>query len=286
MPDAPIIGEAIAPPAAARDALDLRGLARLAGWGAGAVTALLVAVMATHSEPGAKRMAAAFGGGTSQAGESIPVAARSAEIEFERQQLSATVRSLAADRDRLLTRVTVLERNLEDVTGSIPRTPAKPAAPAEPPRKVADPEPAASADAAQLTPITIGPSLVATISSPLTIPSPSPETLAQVGLSAIPTVEDGVSARTDFGIDIGSGPTLAALRATWSSLRRTHRDLFEGLHPVIAVRDANRQGAVELRLILGPLGNAAAAARLCGKVANAGISCQPAIFDGQRLALR
>jgi hypothetical protein len=286
MPDAPIIGEAIAPPTAARDALDLRGLARLAGWGAGAVTALLVAVMATHSEPGAKRMAAAFGGGTSQAGESIPVAARSAEIEFERQQLSATVRSLAADRDRLLTRVTVLERNLEDVTGSIPRTPAKPAAPVEPPRKIADPEPAASADAAQLTPITIGPSLVATISSPLTIPSPSPETLAQVGLSAIPTVEDGVSARTDFGIDIGSGPTLAALRATWSSLRRTHRDLFEGLHPVIAVRDANRQGAVELRLILGPLGNAAAAARLCGKVANAGISCQPAIFDGQRLALR
>jgi hypothetical protein len=41
-----------------------------------------------------------------------------------------------------------------------------------------------------------------------------------------------------------------------------------------------------LRLVIGPLGNAAAAARLCGKVANAGLSCQPAIFDGQRLALR
>jgi hypothetical protein len=286
MPDEPIIGEASATPAAARDTLDLRGLARLAGWGAGTVTALLVAVLATQSEPGAKRMAAAFGERASPAGEPVPVAARNTQTEFERQQISATVRSLAADRDRLLARVTVLERNLEDVTGSIPRTPAKPATPAEPPSKAADPEPAASTDAAQLTPMTIGPSLVATISSPLTIPSPSPETLAQVGLSAIPVIEDGVSARTDFGIDIGSGPTLAALRATWSSLRRTHRDLFEGLHPVIAVRDANRQGAVELRLVLGPLGNAAAAARLCGKVANAGISCQPAIFDGQRLALR
>lgn len=285
MPDEPtIIGDDA--PAALRDALDLRGLARLAGWGAGAVTALLVAVLATQSEPGAKRMAAALGERAPPAGEPVPVAARNTQSEFERQQLSATVRSLAADRDRLLARVTVLERNLEDVTGSIPRTPAKPATPAEPPRKAVDPESAASADAAQLTPVTIGPSLIATISSPLTIPSPSPEVLAQVGLSAIPVIEDGVSARTDFGIDIGSGPTLASLRATWSSLRRTHRDLFEGLHPVIAVRDTNRQGAVELRLVLGPLGNAAAAARLCGKVANAGISCQPAIFDGQRLALR
>ena len=44
--------------------------------------------------------------------------------------LSATVRSLWADRDRLLARVTVLERNIHEVTGSIERENARGANPA------------------------------------------------------------------------------------------------------------------------------------------------------------
>jgi hypothetical protein len=92
--------------------------------------------------------------------------------------------------------------------------------------------------------------------------------------------------RTRFGVEVGSAASLAALRGAWRTLRKNHGSLFEGLHPVVAVRDGSKPGGVELHMIVGPLVNAAAAARLCGTLGNAGLSCQPAIFDGQRLALR
>ncbi len=274
---------------AAHEEVSLRGLIRLAGWGAAAASALMLAVFATRSDMGARRMAAVLGSGTppqtvSVQAELSPAAARTAELEFETRQMATAVRSLSADRDRLLARVTVLERSLDDVTGSISRAAARPA---PPPESAPAPEPApdAAASAAQLA--MIGPTVVATISSPLTIPSPSAETLTKVGLSSIPVIDEGNTAtRTDFGVDIGSGPNLKALRTAWVSIRQNHGELFEGLHPVIAVRDGGKPGPVELRLIVGPLVNAAAAARLCGRIANAGLSCQPAIFDGQRLASR
>jgi hypothetical protein len=54
---------------------------------------------------------------------------------------------------------------------------------------------------------------------------------------------------------------------------------------VVAVRDGAKPGALELRLVVGPLANAGVAARLCAALADAGLTCAPAIFDGQRLAL-
>lgn len=273
--------------------LDLRGLARLGLWGAAAVVALLITVFATRSDIGARRMAAVFGQSAPAAQairlqtEPSAVTARTAELEFETRQLGATVRSLSTDRDRLLARVTMLERNVEDVTGSISRVTTRPVPSSEPTSKS---EPASKPEIAAPTVrlVSIGPSVVATISSPLTIPSPSPETLARVGLSAIPSAsdDDNTATRTAFGVDIGTGANVTALRNVWNALKRNHAALFDGLHPVITVRDGTRAGSVELRLVVGPLGNAAAAARLCGNLANAGLSCQPAIFDGQRLALR
>lgn len=272
----------------AREDIDLRGLIRLASWGAAAAVALLLAVFATRSDIGSRRMTAMFGpaSGAQTArlqAEPSPAATRAAELEFETQQMAVAVRSLSADRDRLLARVTVLERSLDDVTGSISRQ-ARPT-----PEPSPKPEPVAQTDMTPSVPkpIAIGPSLVATISSPLTIPSPSPQALASVGLPSIPAIdEENTATRTDFGVDIGNGPNLKALRNAWASIKQGHADLFEGLYPVVAVRDGGKPGSVELRLIVGPLSNAAAAARLCGRVANAGLSCQPAIFDGQRLALR
>lgn len=264
---------------------------RLAGWGAAAVAALMLAVFATRSELGTRRMAAVFGTDGAYAvriqADPSPVATRTAELEFETRQMAAALRSLSADRDRLLARVTVLERSVDDVvTGSIPRPAANPQPPAEPaarPDAPAKPDPAATA----IPPMAIGPTLIATISSPLTIPTPTPEALARIGLPALPSIDDeNIATRTEFGVDIGNGPTVASLRVAWTAIRRSHAELFEGLHPVIAVRDGTKSGVIELRLVVGPLSNAAAAARLCGKVANAGLSCQPTIFDGQRLALR
>jgi hypothetical protein len=62
--------------------------------------------------------------------------------------------------------------------------------------------------------------------------------------------------------------------------------LFDGLRPVIAVREPQKGGGIELRLIAGPLPNASIAARLCAALSAANQSCQPTVFDGQRLALQ
>src|SRR4029450_41952 len=87
--------------------------------------------------------------------------------------------------------------------------------------------------------------------------------------------------RTDFGIDIGGGGTLASPRAAWTTARANHPTMLENLRPLAAIRDGSKPGSVELRLIIGPLSNAAAAARLCASLAAAGLSCQPAAFEGQ-----
>jgi hypothetical protein len=92
--------------------------------------------------------------------------------------------------------------------------------------------------------------------------------------------------RTEFGIDLGSAATVEGLRTLWSSVKGSHAPLLEGLRPVVAVRDGAKPGALELRLVVGPLANAGVAARLCAALAAAGLTCEPAVFDGQRLALK
>ena len=62
---------------------------------------------------------------------------------------------------------------------------------------------------------------------------------------------------TDFGVDIGGGPTIDSLRDLWISAKGTHGSVFDGLRPVISVRDG-KPGTAELRLVVGPLSNAAA----------------------------
>ena len=98
--------------------LDLRGLVRLGLWGSAAIGALLLAVMAVQSDTGARRVASGLNADTTSAGQ---LAARRQEIETDTKRLIESVRTLSSDRDRLLARVTVLERNLEDVTGSVGR---------------------------------------------------------------------------------------------------------------------------------------------------------------------
>ena len=69
--------------------------------------------------------------------------------------------------------------------------------------------------------------------------------------------------KTEFGLDLGSASTVEALRTAWTAALRRHGPLLEGLRPVVQMRERPRPGAVELRLIAGPIPNAATAARLC-----------------------
>jgi cell division septation protein DedD len=97
---------------------------------------------------------------------------------------------------------------------------------------------------------------------------------------------DNPATRTEFGIDLGAAANVEGLRALWNAAKAKHGGLLEGLRPLMVVRESARPGGVELRLVAGPIANAASAARLCATLAAAGATCQPATFDGQRLAMR
>jgi hypothetical protein len=115
-------------------------MVRLVTWATAAAFALALAALATLSPTGSQRaiaaMAALGGGKESRQGGASPyvqVASRQQiEIENERRSLNEALRLLATDRDRLMTRVGSIERNLDDITGSIKSQPKATLRPAPP----------------------------------------------------------------------------------------------------------------------------------------------------------
>src|SRR5258707_5369943 len=138
---------------AEEDDLDRRSLWRLGSWGVGSVAAVVVAVMASQSSMGARRDEIASADLTRQS-QQIQSVAKDSRTEARR--LASAIDTLNGDRDRLYSRVTVLEQGLDSVTGSIARqnsTAASPqAAPSplsarEPQSAALDPPPPAAAPA-------------------------------------------------------------------------------------------------------------------------------------------
>jgi len=56
--------------------------------------------------------------------------------------------------------------------------------------------------------------------------------------------------------------------------------------PIIVVKENSAGLGLQLRLVAGPLDDAAAAAKLCAGLAENKRTCEPTLFDGQRLALK
>lgn len=293
----------------------MAALWRLCLWGFAAAIAVSLVIAAGATEAGSQRALLAWSALKAPLDGSQPPPpaqiARSAEAD-ETRRLVQQVRSLSADRERLVSRLDALERNLEDVTGSVARQPQPSASraaadlpvtiPAEPAVAAANPQaqPAPSTQASQVSHAHSAPEIgwAASVAQP-PAGSDTPDwpaaRPANDVLTAGPATQTATAAsvtppaptvtRTEFGVDVGGGATVSAMRGLWISIRSTHPTLLEGLRPVVTIRD-NSRGSTELRLIAGPLTNAAAAARLCGALSAAGLTCQPAVFDGQRLALR
>lgn len=256
---------------------DIKSLLRLASWGAAATAALSLAVLSAYSDSGSRRLAITVAAlknpSTPQAPASpntAQLAARAAEAENETRRLSEALRTLATDRERLVVRISALERNLEDVTGSIKRQVALAPAPA-----TADPAPAQR------------PSDDPPKSDANTAPAgaASPPAASQIGSAPATPPEPAAAAVAQFGIEIGGAGSFDGLRTLWNSTRSNHAALLEGLHPVVAVRENAQTRAAELRLIVGPAATPDAAARLCAPFVAARRYCQPTTFVGQRLTL-
>lgn len=243
-------------------------LLRLGAWISLATLAVIVLTLVARTESGIRRIATLLAPAEAVRTSKAP---QLGTQDTEQRRLADAVRALTADRDRLATRLTVLERNLDEVTGSIPPKAAAQQPPSAPlPSVSASPLPPPAAPPAQAS-------------------QPPPTNQARVAAGHLATgtsAAESVATKTEFGVDVGGNASIDGLRSLWSTLKSGQPALFDGLRPVIAVREGQKPGAIELRLIAGPLPNASIAARLCAALAAANQPCQPTVFDGQRLALQ
>jgi hypothetical protein len=100
--------------------------------------------------------------------------------------------------------------------------------------------------------------------------------------AALPKVQ-----RTEFGVDIGGANSVSGLRALWRGLLKSRANApLAALQPIIVIRESRGGLGMQLRLVAGPLSDAAAAARLCAVLSENDRSCETAVYDGQRLAMK
>jgi hypothetical protein len=242
---------------AATTAVTMQGLWRLVFWGSGATTAMLIAVLAGRGVVASQRATVALSslGGTSvavmQPGQQAPsqVTSHPLDAQIETKRLADAVRDLTADDDQIKSRLAAVEHSMDDVTGSIAQQAARAATATATPWPDGPPVPATPA------------AITAVVAPPLAMPM-------------------------EYGVDIGSALSIQALRARWAGIHSAHPELFNGLVPTVTLRDTPRSNRPELRLVVGPLAGADAAAQLCAVLGSYRLFCQPTIFAGQHLALQ
>lgn len=122
---------------AEESAVDRRMMWRLGTWAVAAVGAVVVAVLANQAQLGWRRDQIASADLARQA-DRLQLLTR--ESQNEARRLAAAIETLNTDRDRLYSRITVLEQGLDSVTGAIARQTA------------ATPQAARSQDAAPAAP--------------------------------------------------------------------------------------------------------------------------------------
>ena len=282
----------------------MREFFRIFVWGTVAAVSLTIAILAGSTEAGSDRARHA----ALQIREVIiPSGIKPARPldAVEGRRLAETVRVLTADRERLLARIAALENNVDDITGSIKRVeraarpvpttieqpfspvatlpplpPTRPqpvlaaAPPAQAPPAVSARQPAAPAAA----PAPAQEEVTASI-DPEDATPPAPEAKpAQAATPANPVT------RRQFALDLGGAASEDALRPVWTGALRRHGALLQSLRPLVLSREHPRGGGVEYRLIAGPIGNAAKAARYCTAITGTGGVCQPTMYDGQKFA--
>jgi hypothetical protein len=243
-----------------------RDLLRISLWTVSAAAAMIVVVYAGSSETGHDRLHQVF----AEVHETlIPSGAQAVRPldALEGRRLADTVRVLVSDRERLVARIATLEQNLESVTGSIAKVE----------KSIQTPTPAPE----------ISPPVIHV--SPPVVQAPEETTSSVIPPASAPSWPSTPSpnvTKTEFGVDLGSAKSVESLRTAWTAALRRHAKVLEGLRPVVQMRERPRLAGTEFRLVAGPIANAVSAARICATLTAAGAVCAPAVFDGQRLAVR
>ena len=298
------------------DEFDGRSMWRLASWGVGSVAALIVAILAIRSPAAVNRDQLAS---AEMARQSQQVQWIARESQNKARELAAAVDTLNSDRDRLYARVTVLEQGLDSVTGALARPATAAPAASPPPSPIAmvpaQPAPVPSAEADLIGPV-----------KPVEVkaePAPPPPRIAPVATSApaesaapakpseqkaeapaadqAPTVTAAIAPtepvtseapsqnivrKTDFGVDLGGANSIEGLRAVWRGALKSHSQQLASLQPIIVVKERHDGLAMQLRLVAGPLSDAAEAAKLCAEfLTTSNRACDTSVYEGQRLSM-
>jgi hypothetical protein len=92
--------------------------------------------------------------------------------------------------------------------------------------------------------------------------------------------------RTEFGVDVGGANSVGGLRALWRGLLKWKANAaLTTLQPIIVIKEGNNGLGMQLRLVAGPLDDAAAAAKICAGLIENQRPCQTTVYDGQHLAI-
>jgi hypothetical protein len=92
--------------------------------------------------------------------------------------------------------------------------------------------------------------------------------------------------RTEFGVDVGGANSIPGLRALWRGLIKSKTNAaLAKLRPIIVIKENSNSLGMQLRLVAGPITDAAAAAKICASLTVSDRSCSTAVFEGQRLAV-
>ncbi|OIQ68613.1 hypothetical protein GALL_497910 [mine drainage metagenome] len=92
--------------------------------------------------------------------------------------------------------------------------------------------------------------------------------------------------RTEFGVDVGGANSLPGLRALWRGLLKSRSNAaLTSLRPIIVIKEGTNGLGMQLRLVAGPINDAAAAAKICAAMIENDRTCATTVFEGQRLAM-
>jgi hypothetical protein len=92
--------------------------------------------------------------------------------------------------------------------------------------------------------------------------------------------------RTEFGVDVGGANSLPGLRALWRGLLKSRSNAaLTALRPIIVIKEGNNGLGMQLRLVAGPIKDAATAAKICASMTENDRTCTTTVFEGQRLAM-
>jgi hypothetical protein len=124
--------------------------------------------------------------------------------------------------------------------------------------------------------------------------APVPEVVAAAPSAADATPDAALAAassvavqRTEFGVDVGGANSVGGLRALWHGLLKSRSNApLAALRPIIKIKEGSNGVGMQLRLVAGPLDDAAAAAKICAGLTENDRPCETTVFEGQRLAMK